>query len=232
MKKNLKNKIVVVFSSHLGDEKNNEFINHIHKTIGVNYDVVCYVNYNQYSLSEVYNRAIAEHNGDNVIMVFSHPDITIKTSNWGKILLNKFNYSNFSIIGVAGTTYLADNGCWWTDRTKMYGVVEHTNGISTWVSEYAPPRKGYIKPVILIDGLFMAVDCNNIEHKFDEEFKGFHFYEIPMVFNNYLEGCNIGVITDIRILHESVGATNEEWEKNRQQFVEKYKDELPITYEE
>ena len=56
--KNLKNKIVVIFSSHLGDEKNNEFINHIHKTIGVKHDVVCYTNYNQYSLSEIYNKAI------------------------------------------------------------------------------------------------------------------------------------------------------------------------------
>jgi hypothetical protein len=232
MKKILKNKIVVVFSSHLSDEKNNEFINHVHKTIGANHDVVCYINNNEYSLTELYNKAIAAHNGDNVIMVFCHPDIIIKTSNWGKMLLNKFNYSDFSIIGVAGTTYLADNGCWWTDRTKMYGVVEHTNGISTWVSEYASPRKGYIKPVVVIDGVFMAVDCNNIEHKFDEEFKGFHYYEIPMVFNNYLDGCNIGVTTDIRILHESVGATNEQWEKNRLQFVEKYKDELPITYEE
>ena len=46
----------------------------------------------------------------------------------------------------------------------------------------------------------------------------------------YLDGFNIGVTTDIRILHESIGMTNDEWEKNRQLFVKKYKEDLPITY--
>jgi hypothetical protein len=231
MKKILKNKIIVVFSSHFGDEKNKEFIKHIDDTIGVNHEVVCYTNYNQYSLTELYNKAIKEHNEENAIMVFCHSDITIKTRTWGRLLLSKFNSTDFNIIGVAGTTYLGNDGCWWTDRTKMYGVVEHTNGINSWVNEYAVPRKGYTKPVILVDGLFMAVDCDNIEHQFDEEFKGFHLYDLSFCVPNYLDGCNIGVTTDIRILHQSVGMVNPQWEANKLQFVEKYKDELPITYE-
>jgi GT2 family glycosyltransferase len=75
----------------------------------------------------------------------------------------------------------------------------------------------------------MAIDCNNIVHKFDEEFKGFHFYEISMVIPNYLDGCNIGVTTSIRILHKSIGMTNQEWENSRIQFANKYKDELPLS---
>jgi hypothetical protein len=227
---NLKDKIVVVFSSHLGDEKNNKFIKHIDDTIGVNHEVVCYTNYNQFSLTELYNKAIKEHNSPDAIFVFCHPDITIKTRTWGRLLLSKFNNSDFSIIGVAGSIYMPASGMWWEDRSKMVGVVEHTDGIQTWVSEYAVPIKGYTKPVAIIDGVFMAVDCNNIEHQFDEEFKGFHFYEISMVFPNYLDGCEIGVTTDIRILHQSVGMTNQQWEDNRAQFAVKYKDDLPIYY--
>ena len=225
--KKTKNKIVVIFSSHLGDEKNNEFINHIHKTIGVKHDVICYTNYNQYSLTKLYNQAINEYNQDNVIMVFCHPDIIVKTKNWGKILLSKFNNSNFDIIGVAGSTYM--NNFWWEDKSKMVGVVEHSNGLSEWVSEYSTPIKGKTIPVVVIDGLFMVIDCNNIEHRFDEDFKGFHMYDVSFCVPNYLDGCNIGVTTDIRILHKSVGMTNQEWENNRIQFVEKYKDELPLT---
>jgi GT2 family glycosyltransferase len=75
----------------------------------------------------------------------------------------------------------------------------------------------------------MAIDCNNIIHKFDEDFKGFHFYDISMVIPNYLDGCNIGVTTSIRILHKSVGMTNQQWEANRQQFANKYADELPLS---
>lgn len=227
--KKLKNKIMVIFSSHLGDEANNEFISHIHKTIGVNHDVICYTNYNQYSLPEVYNKAIDEYNNENVIMVFLHPDIVIKTQNWGKLLLTKFNNSNYSILGVAGSTYLHDNAIWWHTRDKMVGIVEHTDGINTWVSEYSREKKGHITPVVLIDGLFMAIDCNNIEHRWDEDFKGYHHYDLSLCVPNYLDGCNIGVTTDIRILHKSIGMTNQQWEENRQQFAEKYKDELPFA---
>jgi hypothetical protein len=227
----MKDNIVVVFSSHLSEEENLKFIKHINDTIGVKHKVVCYTNFNQYSLSEVYNKAIKEYNNENAIMVFCHNDITIKTRTWGRLLLNKFNNSDFQIIGVAGTTYL-ENGCWWQDRSKMCGVVEHTDGYSTWISEYAPPRKGYTKPVVVIDGVFMAADCSNLEHQFDEDFKGFHLYDISWVLPNYLDGCNIGVTTDIRILHQSMGITNEQWELNRKQFIEKYKNELPITYKE
>jgi hypothetical protein len=227
----MKNNIIVVFSSHLGDEINSKFIKHIDDTIGVKHKTVCYPNLNQFSLPEIYNKAIKEHNDENSIMVFCHNDIKILTNGWGKLLLTKFNSNKFSIIGVAGTTFLHENGIWWTDRTKMCGVVEHTNGINTWVNEYAPPRKGYTTPVILIDGLFMAVDCNNVEHQFDEEFKGFHMYDLTFCIPNYLDGCEIGVTTDIRILHQSIGMTNPQWEVNRLQFIEKYKEELPITYE-
>lgn len=226
------NKIIIVFSSHLGDEKNSAFINHVHNTIGCNHDVFCYTNYNQYSLPEVYNRAIKEHNEENAIMVFCHCDIYIKTPNWGKILLTKFNNSDFQIIGVAGSPYLDSSGVWWQDRSKMVGVVEHTDGYRVWVNEYAPPVKGKTIPVVVIDGLFMAIDCNGVDYYFDEDFKGYHYYDLPMVINNYIAGCNIGVTTDIRILHQSIGMTNQQWENNRQLFVEKYKNKLPILITE
>jgi len=223
----MKNKIITIFSSHLSEESNQKFIKHIMNTIGCEHEVVCYSNFNQYSLSEIYNKAIDDHNTENSIMVFVHNDIKIRTQNWGKLLLNKFNNSHYQIIGIAGTKYLHESGMWWKDVNSMYGIVEHTDGITTWVSQYSKENKGKITPVVIIDGVFMAIDCNNIEHRFDEDFKGFHFYDLAMVFPNYLDGCNAGVTTDIRILHESVGQTNEQWEMNRKQFVIKYKDELP-----
>ena len=224
----MKNNIVVIFSSHLSEEENQKFINHINDTIGVTHNVVCYTNYNQYSLTEVYNKAIDEYSDENVIIVFCHPDIIIKTKNWGKILLSKFNNTNFNIIGVAGSTFMPESGTWWEDRSKMCGIVEHTNGLTTWISEYSKEIPS-VKEVVVIDGLFMAIDCNNIIHKFDENYKGFHFYEISMVVPNYLDGCDIGVTTSIRILHKSVGQTNQEWENNRIKFANQWRDELPIT---
>jgi len=223
-----KKKIIVIFSTHLSEEENEKFVSHIDSTIGVDHSVHYYVNYNTHSLPEIYNKAIEEHNEEGAIMVFCHNDIIFKTKNWGKYLLAKFNHLDYQIIGVAGSTYMPESGRWWDDPSKMVGIVEHTNGLREWVSEYCKPFGG-VKETVLIDGLFMAVDCNDIEDRFDEDFKGFHFYDISFCVPNWLDGVNVGVVTDIRILHKSVGMTNQEWENNRIQFVEKYKADLPLT---
>ena len=228
----MKKKIIVVYSSHLGDEEDQKFNQHIDNTIGVkDYEILRYVNHGQYSLPQIYNQALMEYYSDDVIFVFCHNDIIFKTKGWGKILLARFNNNNdFDIIGVAGQTYLPASGRWWEDPSKMIGIVEHTNGLRTWVSQYSEKFYG-IREVVLIDGLFIAINPTTIEHYFDEDFNGFHFYDLSFVLPNYLDGNNIGVLTDIRILHKSIGMTNQQWEKNRQIFINKYKDELPIKLE-
>jgi glycosyltransferase involved in cell wall biosynthesis len=223
----MKNKIIIVFSSHLGNEKNDEFKNHIKKTINTKHEIFCYENNNEYSLSEIYNKALEEHKEDNAVIVFCHPDIIIKTLNWGKILLNHFNNTDYSIIGVAGSTYIPKSGMWWEDRSKMYGIVEHTDGLDSWVSEYSNPFNG-VKSTVNIDGLFMAVDPEKTICKFNENYGKFHFYDLTYSVSNYNEGVNVGVITSIRILHKSIGKTNQDWEENRQKFVKEYN--LPIKH--
>lgn len=223
----MKKHIVVVFSSHLDDETDNKFIKHINDTIGVSHSVSRYVNKNEFSLTNIYNKALLPPYND-TIFVMCHNDILFKTKNWGRILLTKFNNTNYDIIGVAGSSYIPKTGMWWEDRSKMVGIVEHTDGISTWVSEYSKESRGKITPVVCIDGLFIAFNPNTIINKFDEDFNGFHFYDLSFSTSNYLDGCNIGVTTDIRILHKSIGRTNNDWEMNRILFVKKYYDELPI----
>jgi glycosyltransferase involved in cell wall biosynthesis len=223
----MKNNIVVVFSSHLSEEVNQKFINHIHETIGAKHTVVCYPNFNQFSLAQIYNDALKVHKVDNCIFVFCHNDLIVKTRNWGKVLLNQFNYNDYGIIGIAGTTFIPASGMWWEDRSKMYGIVEHTNTMSTWVSEYSNPYNG-VKPTVMIDGLFMGVDPDKIVRGFNENYGLFHFYDISFCVDNYLEDVNIGVITSIRVLHKSMGETNPSWEQNRIKFASEYK--LPIRY--
>jgi len=227
-----KNKIIVVYSTHLSEQENIEFNHHIEDTIGdVDFSILVYPNFNQYSLPQIYNQALKDYYDDNLIFVFCHNDIIFKTKDWGKILLARFNANNnFDIIGVAGSTYLPESGRWWEDPSKMVGIVEHTNSLRTWVSNYSEKFYG-IRETVLIDGLFMAVNPTTIEHQFDEDFKGFHFYDLSFCLPNYLDGNNIGVLTDIRILHKSIGMTNQQWEENRQKFINKYKDDLPIKLE-
>ena len=224
----MKNKLIVVFSSHLGDAVDNKFIAHIKNTIGCNHKICRYVNNNEFSLPEIYNKALSEHHTEDSIFVFIHNDILFKTNNWGRVLLSKFNSYNYDIIGLAGTASLGEDGIWWTEKPKLYGIVNHTDGFREWESGFSPSFSG-IKDVVAIDGVFIAVNPDTIIHKFDESYKGFHFYDISFCFPNYLDGCNIGVTTDIRIIHKSVGITTPEWEENRKKFIDENKDELPIT---
>jgi glycosyltransferase involved in cell wall biosynthesis len=227
----MKTKIKVVFSSHLSDEENESFKKHVIESCGIGKDceVYCYKNFNEFSLSEVYNRALDEIDNTDSVFIFCHNDIEFNTEKWGKRLLHKFNNFDYQIIGVAGTTYMPETGRWWDDRSKMVGVVYHEQVGKKWSSEYSETFLG-IRPVITIDGLFMCVDPDEITTQFDESFSGFHFYDLGFCFPNYLDGVNVGVITDIRITHKSIGETNQQWEENRKQFVDMYKDYLPMKH--
>lgn len=232
----MKKRLGIIYSTNLNDDFIIEYNKHIVESCGLknNYVIHPIKNNGEYSLSGAYNKAIKYFKeGENFheyILVFIHHDLQFKTNNWGRILLNRFNNLNYQIIGVAGSTFMPESGMWWEDRSKMVGIVEHSNEGKTWASEYSEEAVGKIKPVVTIDGLFMAIDCNEIDQYFDENYKGFHFYDLSMVFPNYLDGFNVGVTTDIRILHKSIGMTNEQWEENRKQFAYQYKDDLPVKH--
>jgi GT2 family glycosyltransferase len=220
--------ISIVVSSHLSKEENKLFENHLKKTIGLkNPEILIYENFNEYSLTEIYN--IGLHESTNDIVLFVHNDIFFNTNNWGKILLNKFESDEYGIIGIAGTTDLSSNGVWWTDSSKMIGSVFHKHNNKTFESKYSNLYNKEIIEAVVVDGLFIGVNKNKIEKSFVETFKGFHFYDISFCLENYLNGVKIGVIFDIKVTHNSIGMTNEQFENNRKLFAEEYKDKLPIN---
>ena len=213
----------------MDDDEIENYNKHISNTIGCNHTIYFYINHGEESLPKIYNKALKEHNkSEDAIFLFIHHDLVFKTKNWGKVLLSKFNNFDVDIIGIAGTTTLTKSGIWWSVKNNMYGIVEHTNGISEWVSDYNSNFRG-LKNVVVVDGLFIAVDPNNIIHTFNEDFSGFHYYDIPFCIDNYIDGCNIAITNEIRVLHKSIGETNDAWEENRKLFVSKYKQYLPIN---
>jgi hypothetical protein len=120
------------------------------------------------------------------------------------------------------------SGMWWEDRKKMIGIVNHESGGKKWESKYSEAFGNGIEPSIVVDGLFIAIHKKRIKKKFNEDFEGFHFYDIPFSFENFLEGVKVGVISNIRITHKSIGQTNEQWEQNRQKFEKMFSENLPV----
>ena len=208
-------------------EHNPEFIEYLKKSSGFKkIEVIEKVNKGDKSLSEVYNEVLSEAKTD--IIVFCHDDIYFETNSWYNKLIKHFEKSDFGIIGMAGTTSMPESGMWWQDRKKMVGIVNHEHEGKKWESKYSDSLGNSILQTVIIDGLFMAVDRRKLKKNFNENFKGFHFYDIPFCFENYLEGVKIGVITNIRITHKSIGMTNEQWEENRKLFESTYKENLPV----
>ena len=218
--------ISVVFSTREDNPKHKE---HILVTSGIYKDieVIQYINNGEYSLTEIYNKALKETTND--IVVFCHDDIILETKNWGNKILNHFKRNpNYGIIGKAGTKYMPSSGRWWDyGMTEVVGKVYNKNEGKKWLSKYNESFGNKIEDTIIVDGLFFVVNKNNIVKDFDEDIKGFHFYEIDFCFNNFLNGVKVGVISDISVTHLSIGQTNQQWEDNRVQFVEKYNKNLP-----
>lgn len=218
------NSITIAYSTR---EIDPNYMSHVKNTCGLDkVEVLAYQNKGQQSLTEIYNEVLEKAKND--IIVFCHDDLIFETNGWGEKILNHFKKNKkYGIIGLAGTNHMV-NGMWWTIRESMHGIVNHSDGKSKWTSNFSVDQGDDIKDMIVLDGLFFAVDRKKILHHFDEDFKGFHFYDLSFCFPNYLDGVDIGVITNIRVTHMSIGETNMMWEENRRLFEKKYQDELPI----
>jgi len=210
-------------------ESNPEHTEHLIKSSGLhkNAEVIEIIN-NGESLTKCYNRGLKQAKND--IVVFCHDDISIETKQWGKKLKRLYdNNEEYGILGVAGSKFLPESGQWWAKRKKMYGRVKHTSDGKSWLSAYSPDINNDIEDVVVVDGVFFSIHKGRIKKDFDESVEGFHFYDVDFCFQNYLEGVKVGVHTNLRVNHQSVGQTNEQWEENRKLFSEKYKDNLPVN---
>ena len=207
-------------------QSNPHFQEYLKKTCGYpKVEIIEKVNPNGRSLTEVYNEILSESKSD--IVVLCHDDIYFEKNGWGNYILNHFKRTEYGILGVAGSTHIPKSGMWWEDRRRMVGIVNHEHEGKKWESKYSPSLGKEISPTIIVDGLFLVIHKQRIKHNFDETVKGFHMYDVNFCFRNYLDGVKVGVMFDIRITHKSIGMTNDEWEKNRISFSEKFEKSLP-----
>jgi glycosyltransferase involved in cell wall biosynthesis len=204
------------------------FVDMLKKTSGVSKpEVIPFENNGEFSLTEVYNKILDQSSND--IVILCHDDIYFDTKNWGTKILNHFKRNkDYGILGLAGTTNMPKSAKWWEDFSKMKGIVNHEHEGRKWESKYSTSKGNQLDDVVLVDGLFIVINKKNIKQNFNEDIKGFHFYDVDFSFRNFIEDVKIGVMYDVRVTHKSIGQTNEQWEKNREVFAEKYKDTLPV----
>ena len=193
-----------------------------------NTEILMYENDGQMSLTQVYNKGLKESVND--IVVFMHDDLILETSNMTPKIVKLFDkHPESGIIGIAGTDKLT-SGRWWDNRENMFGVVGHIHEGKRHVNHYS---KGVfndvLKDVVIVDGLFFIVRKSLLKKEFNEQFVGFHFYDISFCVENQFEGVKIGLTTKFGVTHKSVGMTNKQWEKNKLLFEALFEKRLPLT---
>lgn len=220
--------ITVIYSTHKDAQYNAKFKEHLSKTIGIKeFEILEYINNNEYSLAQVYNKGIAA--AKNNIIVCCHNDIKLENG-WGKRLLADFEANpDFGIIGKAGSCYFPESGVYWErmQQTMVGQVYHHPPGQNKWLNKYSP-KLPFLIPVVTIDGLFMAFDKTKIKFTYDEAVGKFHFYDHGFCLYNYLSGVKIGVTSSFEITHESVGQPNSEFYETKDEFLKKWKHVLPL----
>ena len=226
----MESSIAVVFCSKKKSEENKDFVEHIKNTCECDVHVYSIHNPDGVSLSKVYADMLVSKDITSNIVVFIHDDIEFLRKGWGKEVLRLFNeHEDYGIIGVAGSAQFDANAAWW-NYEKKFGQVLHRSGGNSWLTAFSPLLNKDLQEVVVIDGLFMAVHKKRISENFNKDLTGFDFYDIDFALSNHFskKPCKIGVTTNIRLAHNSVGNLKDTWYKNREIINEKYGKYYPI----
>ena len=219
---------IIISSKNESDLK--RFGDSIKETIGIPYELVVIKNSEgKIPLTKVYNdgakKAKYEH------LVFVHEDIIFKTKNWGEKLINILKNKDVGAVGVAGSTYMTNDGRWYSAGepfTKGRVIHESDRVNMDFIALYSRELGNY--EVVVLDGLFIASKKNIVDEiPFDEEtFDYFHFYDLDFSIR-VAQKYKVIVTTDILVKHFSHGKFDEIWEKYKNRFLDKHKKILPYT---
>lgn len=223
------NSIAVVVCSKKTTEENKNFIDHIKDTCGCDAHVFMIHNPDGVSISKIYADMVVNDDIKNDIIVFIHDDIEFLRKNWGSEVLRLFNeHEDYGIIGVAGSAQFDERGAWW-NYDKKFGQVLHRSEGKSWLTAFSPLLEKDLQEVAVIDGLFMAVHKKRIAENFNRDLSGFDMYDIDFSLSNlFAKKCKIGVTTNIRIAHNSVGKLKDSWFENLKIINEKFGKYYPI----
>ena len=182
-------------------------------------------------LSEYYNNCIDKYAKDCEYLIFVHDDVEF--INMDLAYQVREGMKEYDILGVAGcrNPQIKDVNLWHLMSTKheLRGFAGHScseTGNELHVTSFGPsPNR-----VAMIDGVFMAIDCEKIletNTRFDDKFR-FHHYDLDFSISCNINKLKIGVYP-ILINHSSPGLreVTKEWEQSNNYFKEKWTKLLP-----
>ena len=171
------------------------------------------------SFAGAYNKALKM--AKNEVIVFVREDVELPAAGWGEKLIERFQASNFGILGVVGSIIVPMSGLVWEKEEPLVGRIWYEEFDKQHEQKFSENFKGKIIPVVALDDSLFAVYRARLQARFDEQFISDSFYDLDFFVSNYVKKVKIGVIFDIKVLKLSLNPQNKEWLENRNAFIKK-----------
>lgn len=225
----MESSVSVIICSAKEFSGSDKLIEKLQNTSGCDITVYLVNNEDGIPLSLIYSDLVDSEDILGKVLLFMHDDVEVLKDGWGAELLRLFDENKeYGIIGVAGSAQFDENGAWW-NYDKKYGQVLHRNEGKSWLTAFSQLLDKDLQEVAVVDGLFMAMHRDRIGANFSREIPGFDFYDIHFCLSNYIAGkCKIGVTTNIRVAHDSIGKPRDGWYRNRELVNEEFGEYFPI----
>lgn len=203
----------------------------IERTIGTPFEIVQIENTNnQYSIFKAYNLGIELSKGEYICFV--HTDVVFHTNNWGEKIIKHLANERVGIVGFAGGSHVTQIPDSWKEKHAAINIIQSDTKTRKPARKIVLPLRfeQTKKEVILLDGVFLG--CSKLtanKVKFDEQFQGFHCYDLDICLQTYTSGLFNYVVYDIEIEHLSKGNRSKEYFENLLQLYSKWEQALPLT---
>ena len=183
------------------------------------------------SIFTAYDHGIA--NAKHETLLFLHEDAEI-TSIEEAYVHQLLASDSTGLLGVAGTRYLNSDAIWWHGENGKEPRPKSLSGACGHFDENGKKFKNFFGPyghVVALDGVCLFARKStilNLGGFKDDVLTGFDFYDLSISVRASLAGlCNYTI--PMEITHWGNGNTRESWEQNRQNFITKYKESLPLS---
>jgi len=207
-------------------------IENIRQTIGCEYELIVADNStNQFSIFSAYNWGISQSKFPYLCLM--HEDIECVTKNWGLKLIEYLSNPKTGFIGVAGGQAVLRVPFGWSSYNPFCNIIHsYYSADNILIDENKvlpkdPPTT--MQSVVTLDGVFLCARRELFnEIKFDENFDGFHCYDLDITTQAAVKGYKNYVVYDIDLKHFSKGKFDESYIISLLRFQNKWKYLLPI----
>lgn len=200
--------------------------NNIKATIGVEFEIIKIDNReNKYSICQAYNKG-AEKAKYNFIC-FVHEDVMFVSQNWGITFTQHFSVNNsLGVVGLGGSYYKGPFASGWGALEKKLDFVNIQMQALDGNFEifYNNPGGGALTETVILDGVLLFTQKKVWQLvKFNEQIKGFHFYDIDFCLRLFLSGYKAAVENTVTVKHFSRGKFDDRWVVAALQYHKKNK---------